>query len=143
MKLAVGFALAIGLLAVCSPAQAASSLPCAERFQAAGVDPSRLSPGERGRLDGYDFIVAKDDSATRICARVDAEKGRFDNLTAQLANANVQLRLAQEQVTELKSGGPVKENYLVIDGCLLAWAVVATIWASYFAGRLNPRHHTF
>jgi hypothetical protein len=142
MKLAVGLALAMGLLAIWIPARA-GSLSCAERFQAAGIDPSKLSPGERGRLDGYDFIVAKDDAAARICARVDTQKDQLDSLKGQLGSANAQLREAQEQVVELKSGGPMKENYLLIDGCLLAWAVVATIWASYFAGRLNPRHHSF
>lgn len=95
-------------------------------------------------MDGYEFIVAKNDVATRICARVDSEKDQADSLRAQLNNTNVQLSKAQEQVVELKGGGPIKQNYLAVEGCLLAWAVIATIWASYFAGRLNPRrHHSF
>jgi hypothetical protein len=142
--LAVGLVSAVGLLTVLSPAQAASSFSCAERLQAAGLDPDKLSPGERGRLDGYDFIVAKKDVAAKICARVDAEKDQAANLRTQLNNTSVQLSRAQEQVVELKGGGPIKENYLVIEGFLLAWAVIATIWASYFAGCLNPRrHHSF
>jgi len=143
MKLAVGLVLAIGLLVLWSSAQAASPRSCAERFQAAGIDPSKLSPGARGRLDGYDIIVAKDDTAAKICARVDTEKEQTDTLKAQLSSANARVSEMQEQVVELQSGGPMKEKYLLIEGCLLAWAVIATIWASYFAGRLNPRHHTF
>jgi hypothetical protein len=139
MKLAVSFILAIGLSTIWSPAQAASLLACAQRLQAVGIDPDRLNPGERGRLDGYDFIVAKNDFAAKICARVDAEKQRTDSLRSQLNDINVQLSRAQEQVVELKGGGPIKQNYLIVEGCLLAWAVIASIWASYFAGRLNPR----
>jgi len=141
MKLAVGVGLAIGLSTIWSSAPAASSLSCAERLHAAGIDPNKLSPGERGRLDGYEFIVAKGDLAAKICARVDAEKGQADGLRAQLNNTNVALSKAQEQIVELKAGGPIKQNYLVIEGFLLAWAVIATIWASYFAGRLSPRRH--
>ena len=140
--LSVGLVSAICLLTTWSPALAAPS--CAERLQAAGLDPSKLSPGERGRLDGYDFIVAKRDVAGKICARVDAEKEQSDSLKTQLNNTNVQLSKAQEQVVELRGGGPIKQNYLIIEGGLLGWAVIATIWASYFAGCLNPRrHHSF
>ncbi|HEX3406938.1 MAG TPA: hypothetical protein VHS81_06850 [Caulobacteraceae bacterium] len=141
----VGLALAIGLLAIWSPAQAAASLSCTERFQAAGIDPSKLSPGQRGRLDGFDFIVANDDlSAAKICARVDMERATADTLRSQLNSAYVQLSRAQAKVSELRDGGPIKQNYLVIDGCLLAWAIIASIWAGYFAGRLNPRRrHSF
>jgi len=141
---AFGLVLAVGSLTLWSPAQAASSLPCADRLQAVGIDPSDLSPGERGRLDGIDFIVAKNDVAAKICARVDAEKEQAESLRTQLNNTSVQLSKAQAQVVELKGGGPIKENYLIIEGFLLAWAVIATIWASYFAGRLTPRrHHSF
>ena len=145
MKLAVGLVLAIGLLTLWAPVRgAASSLSCAERLQATGIDPSKLAPGQRGRLDGYEFIVAKNDVATKVCARVDAEKEQADSLKTQLSNTSAQLSKAQEQVVELKGGGPIKQNYLIIEGCLLAWAMIATIWASYFAGRLNPRrHHSF
>ncbi len=143
MKLAIKFAFALGLLAVWSPAQAAQSVSCAERLQAAGIDPDKLSPGERGRLEGYDFIVAKNDVAAIICARVDAEKERVESLRAQLNSATAALSKTQEQVVELNGGGPIKQYYLIIDGCLLAWAIIATIWASYFAGRLNPRRHSF
>jgi hypothetical protein len=140
MNLAVGFAFAVGLLTVGSPAQAATSLSCTERFHAAGIDSSKLSPGARGRLEGYEFIVAKDDlSASKICARVDAEKERAERLRSQLDSTNIQLSKAEEQVDELRGGGPIKQNYLIVEGCLLAWAVIASIWASYFAGRLNPR----
>jgi hypothetical protein len=140
----VGFALAIGLLAISSPAQAAA-LSCTERFQAAGMDPDKLNPGQRGRLDGYDFIVANDDlSAAKICARVDAEKTTAETLRSQLRNTDIQLSRAQAKVDELRDGGPIKQNYLIIDGCLLAWAIIASIWAGYFAGRLNPRRrHSF
>jgi hypothetical protein len=138
----IGSALAVGLLTVWSPAQAGPALSCIERFQAAGIDPAKLSPGARGRLDGYEFIVARDDNdAAKICARVDAEKTRTETLRAQLNNANLQLSKAQEQLYELKGGGPIKDNYLFVEGALLAWAVIASIWAGYFAGRLNPRRH--
>ena len=143
MRLAVSVVFAFGLLTAWSPARAAPSPSCTERFQAAGVDPDRLSPGERGKLDGYDFIVATNDVAAKICARVDAEKGQADGLRSQLNAANEQLAKAQDEVAELKGGGPLKDDYLVVEGGLLAWAVIATIWASYFAGRLNPRHHPY
>jgi hypothetical protein len=139
MKPAVSFVLAIGLLTIWSPAQAATSLACAERLQAIGIDPNKLNPGERGRLDGFDFIVAKNDFAARICARVDADKQRAESLRSQLNDITGQLSRAQEQVVELKGGGPIKQNYLIVEGCLLAWAVIASIWASYFAGRLSLR----
>jgi hypothetical protein len=144
MSRIVGFALAVGLLTTWSPAQAAT-LSCAERFQAAGIDPGKLSPGKRGRLEGYDFIVATDDlDAAKICARVDAEKQRAETLRSQLDNTSIQLSRAQAKVDELGAGGPIKQNYLIIDGCLLAWAIIASIWAGYFAGRLNPRRrHSF
>jgi hypothetical protein len=140
MNFAVGFALAIGLLTVGSPAQSASALSCAERLAASGVNPSRLSPGDRGRLDGYEFIVAKSDSsAVKICARVDAQRTKEASLRSQLTNLNVALSQAQGKVEELRGGGPIKQNYLVVEGSLLAWAVIASIWASYFAGRLGSR----
>jgi hypothetical protein len=117
-------------------------MSCTERFRAAGVDASKLSPGNRGRLEGYDFIVARDDtSAEKICARVDAEKQKTVSMQESLNRLNEQLNEAQKQVAELRSGGTLKENYLVVEGCLLGWAVVASIWASYFAGRLDPRRH--
>ena len=117
-------------------------MSCTERFHAAGIDPSKLSPGDRGRLEGYDFIVARDDvTAEKICDRVDAEKQRTANLQAQLDRLNAQLDGAQKQVAELRSGGILKEDYIVVEGCLLAWAVVASIWVSYFAGRLDPHRH--
>ncbi|MBV9995454.1 MAG: hypothetical protein JO127_09590 [Caulobacteraceae bacterium] len=142
--LVFGLFLAIGLWAGGSPAQAASPASCAERLQAAGVDPGKLVPGQRGRLDGYEFIVATGDAAAKICARIAAEKERAESLKTQLNDTSVQLSRAQEQVVELRGGGPIKDNYLVVDGCLLGWAVIATIWASYFAGRLNPRRrHSF
>jgi hypothetical protein len=145
MNRVLGFALAVGLLASWSPAQAAASATCAERFQAAGIDPGKLHPGGRGRLEGYDFIVAADDTdAAKICARVDADRARAETLRVQLSKTNIQLSRAQEQVDALKGGGPIKDNYLFIEGALLAWAVIASIWAGYFAGRLNPRHrHSF
>ena len=122
----------------------AAAPSCPERLQAAGVDASRLTPGERGRLDGYDFIVARDDSAARICARVDAERQKIETLRSQLSNADIQLAKAQAKADRLGSGGPIKQNYLVIDGILLGWAIIASIWASYFAGRLGSRrHHSF
>jgi hypothetical protein len=140
MKLALGLALFVGLASAWRPAQAAISISCAERFHAAGIDSSKLSPGMRGRLDGYEFIVARDDlSAAKICARIDAEKTRAESLRSQLSDTSTQLSKAQEQVDELKGGGPIKQNYLIVEGCLLAWAVIASIWASYFAGRLGPR----
>jgi hypothetical protein len=140
-----GLGLAVGLFTIWSPAQASPSLPCPERFQAAGVDPTKLTPGERGRLEGHDFIVARDDSsAAKICARVDAEKARAAALRSQLDIKNVQLFKAQEQVGELSGGGAIKQNYLPIEGFLLAWAIIASIWAGYFAGRLDPRRrHSF
>ena len=144
MKLAVSLVSAIGLSTIWSPTQAASLLSCTERLQAASIDPSKLSPGQRGRLDGYDFIIAKNDVAAKICARVDAEKERAESLRSQLDSINVQLSKEKEQVVELQGGGPIKQNYLIIEGCLLAWAVVASIWAGYFAGLLNPRRrHSF
>jgi hypothetical protein len=140
MNRVVGSLLSVGLLAAWSPALA-SPATCAERFQAAGIDPGKLSPGAHGRLDGYDFIVAADDrDATKICARVDAERARAQTVRSQLSDTNIQLSKAQEQVDELKGGGPIKDNYLPIEGGLLLWAVIASIWAGYFAGRLNPRH---
>jgi hypothetical protein len=140
MNRAVGLALAIGFFAACGPAQAASPLSCAARFMASGIDPSKLSPGDRGRLDGYEFIVAKDDtSAARICERIDEEKVREKNLRSQLSSLNVALSQAQGEVEQLRGGGPIKQNYLIVEGGLLAWAVIASIWASYFAGRLGPR----
>jgi hypothetical protein len=144
MNRVIGFALAAGLLAAWTPAHAAPAT-CAERFQAAGIDPSKLSPGARGRLDGFDFIVAADDrDAAKICARVDAERAKAEAVRSQLSNTDIQLSKAQEQVDALKGGGPIKDNYLVIEGALLAWAIIASIWAGYFAGRLNPRHrHSF
>jgi hypothetical protein len=152
MKRVVGLGLALGVLTLWSPAQAASSPSCAARFQAAGLDPGKLGPGQRGRLEGVDFVVAKDDvDAAKICARVDAEKARAatlldaekkraETLRSQLDVTSVQLSKAQQQVDELSAGGPIKRNYLLIEGGLLAWAIIASIWASYFAGRLNPRH---
>jgi len=145
MNRVIGFAVGISLLAVCNPAQAAATPTCTERFQAAGIDPSKLHPGGRGRLEGYEFIVAADDTdAARICARIDAERAKAEALRAQLSNTDVRLSKAQEQVDALKGGGPIKDNYLLIEGALLAWAVIASIWAGYFAGRLNPgRRHSF
>ena len=129
MNKVVGIVLAIGLFGVWDPAHAASAT-CAERFQAAGIDPGKLSPGARGRLDGYEFIVAADDrDATKICARVDAERAKAETLRSQLSNTGIQLSKAQEQVDALKGGGPIKDNYLLVEGALLAWAVIASIWA--------------
>jgi hypothetical protein len=149
MKLAAGFVLAAALFAICGHAEAASSRSCAERFAASGIDPSRLGPGDHGRLEGYEFVVAKDDTnASKICDRVDAEKAkvdtekvREDGLRSQIVNLNVQLSRENGEIEELKSGGPLKQNYLIIDGCLLAWAVIASIWAAFFAGRLGARRH--
>jgi len=144
MNKVIGLALAAGLLAVWSPAQAAPPT-CSERFQAAGIDASKLSPGARGRLDGFEFIVAADDrDAAKICARIDAERAKAESLRSQLSNSDIQLSKAQQRVDALKGGGPIKDNYLVIEGALLAWAIIASIWAGYFAGRLSPgRRHSF
>ncbi|MBV9995727.1 MAG: hypothetical protein JO127_11000 [Caulobacteraceae bacterium] len=134
--------LVLVLLAISSPAHPASSLSCTQRFQAAGIDSTKLGAGDRGRLEGYAFIVAKDDSsAQKICDRVDAERRKAQGLQSELSAATSQLSQVQGQLAESRSGGPLKDRYLLIEGALLAWAVIASIWVAYLAGRLNPRHH--
>jgi hypothetical protein len=142
MRFSVGPGLVLVSLLVSSPIHAAPSLSCTERFQAAGIDSSRLSPGDHGRLEGYEFIVARGDtSAQKICDRVDAEKGKTQTLQSKLDTAEAELSTTQDQVAELKTGGVLKDNYLIVEGGLLAWAVIASIWVAYFVGRLNSRHH--
>ena len=141
MRFSIGPGLVLVSLLISSPIYAASSLSCTERFQAAGIDSSRLIPGERGRLEGYEFVVAKGDTSVKICERIDTEKERTQNLQSKLDTDDAQLSEARDQIDELKTGGALKDNYLIIEGGLLAWAVIASIWVAYFVGKLNSRHH--